>query len=85
MSISILFPNQEMQKQIQEKIKNNTKFLDEINQYLHNKGVELVKRYDIIIGILLKKETTDLTSVEIIEWVKAKLSTISIEKNEIYT
>ena len=84
MSISILFPNQEMQKQIQEKIKNNTKFLDEINQYLHNKGVELVKRYDIIIGILLKKETTDLTSVEIIEWVKAKLSTISIEKNEIY-
>lgn len=52
MSISILSPNQEMQKQIQEKIKNNTKFLDEINQYLHNKGVELVKRYDIIIGIL---------------------------------
>jgi len=84
MSISILSPNQEMQKQIQEKIKNNTKFLDEINQYLHNKGVELVKRYDIIIGILLKKETTDLTSVEIIEWVKAKLSTVSIEKNEIY-
>ena len=83
MSTSIS-PNQEMQKQIQEKIKNNTKFLDEINQYLHNKGVELVKRYDIIIGILLKKETTDLTSVEIIEWVKAKLSTISIEKNEIY-
>jgi|TARA_R110002074_G_scaffold154287_1_gene309762 type I restriction enzyme M protein len=80
----MLNPEYEIQKQIQEKIKNNTKFLDEINQYLHNKGVELVKRYDIIIGILLKKETTNVTSDEIIEWVKAKLSTVSIEKNEIY-
>jgi type I restriction enzyme M protein len=83
----MLSPKQEIQEQIQgqiqEKIKNNTKFLDEINQYLHNKGVELVKRYDIIIGILLNKET-NVTSDEIIEWVKAKLSTVSIDKNEIY-
>jgi len=74
----------DIQKKIHEKITNNTKFLDQINQYLHNRGIELVKRYDIITGILLEKDTTKLASTEIIEWVQDKMSTVSIEKNEIY-
>ncbi len=37
-------------------LKINTKFVDEINQYLHNKGVELIKRYDVITAILLNNE-----------------------------
>jgi len=77
----------EIQKQIQEKITNNTKFLDEINQYLHNKGIELIKRYDIITTILLDKNVDAFVlsfGEDTIKWVKAKLYTVSIEKNEIY-
>ena len=48
--------SKEIQKILQKKIKNNTKFVDEINQYLHNKGVELIKRYDVITAILLDNE-----------------------------
>ena len=48
----------EAQKIVTQKIKNNTKFLDEINQYLHNKGVEIVKRYEIVTNVLLDKDTT---------------------------
>ena len=78
---------EEIQKQITIKIKNNTKFLDEINQYLHNKGVELEERYNIITTILLDKNTDTIFTVfgkDTIEWVKTKLSTVSIDKNEIY-
>ena len=33
----------EIQKIVTQKIKNNTKFLDQINQYLHNQGIEIVR------------------------------------------
>lgn len=75
----------DIQKSIHAKIKNNNQFLDEINQYLHNKGVEFAKRYDIITYVLLDKEQADdQISKEIFEWVKNKLSDISIDKHEIY-
>lgn len=74
----------EAQKIVTQKIKNNTKFLDEINQYLHNKGVEIVKRYEIVTNVLLDKDTTGVTCSEIIEWIRNKLSLVTIEKNEIY-
>ena len=75
----------DIQKSIHAKIKNNNQFLDEINQYLHNKGIEFAKRYDIITYVLLDKEQADdQISSEIIEWVKNKLSDISIDKHEIY-
>lgn len=75
----------DIQKSIHAKIKNNNQFLDEINQYLHNKGVEFAKRYDIITYVLLDKEQADdQISKEIFEWVKNKLSDISIDKQEIY-
>ena len=69
---------------VKQKIKNNTKFLDEINQYLHNKGIEIVKRYEIVTNILLCKDATTLTDDETIDWVNQKLSTVSIDKNEIF-
>ena len=50
------FSKDEIQKIVQQKIKNNTKFLDEINQYLHNKGIEIVKRYEIVTDVLLNKD-----------------------------
>jgi len=74
----------EIQKIVKQKIKNNTKFLDEINQYLHNKGIEIVKRYEIVTNILLCKDATTLTDDETIDWVNQKLSTVSIDKNEIF-
>ena len=75
----------DIQKSIHAKIKNNNQFLDETNQYLHNKGIEFAKRYDIITYVLLDKEQADdQISKEIFEWVKNKLSDISIDKHEIY-
>ena len=74
----------EIQNIVKQKIKNNTKFLDEINQYLHNKGIEIVKRYEIVTNILLCKDATTLTDDETIDWVNQKLSTVSIDKNEIF-
>jgi len=74
----------DIQKIVQQKIKNNTKFLDEINQYLHNKGIEIVKRYEIVTNILLCKDATTLADDETISWVNEKLSTVSIDKNEIF-
>jgi len=74
----------EIQNIVKQKIKNNTKFLDEINQYLHNKGIEIVKRYEIVTNILLCKHATTLTDDETIDWVNQKLSTVSIDKNEIF-
>ena len=47
----------DIQKIVKQKIKNNTKFLDEINQYLHNKGIEIAHRYVIVTNILLGKDT----------------------------
>ena len=76
--------NDENKQKITQKIKNNTKFLDEINQYLHNQGVEIVKRYEIVTNVLLDKDTTGVTCSEIIEWIRNKLSLVTIEKNEIY-
>ena len=73
-----------IQNIVKQKIKNNTKFLDEINQYLHNKGIEIVKRYEIVTNILLCKDATTLTDDETIDWVNQKLSTVSIDKNEIF-
>ncbi len=74
----------EIQNIVKQKIKNNTKFLDEINQYLHNKGIEIVKRYEIVTNILLCKDATTLTDDETIGWVNQKLSTVSIDRNEIF-
>ena len=74
----------EIQNIVKQKIKNNTKFLDEINQYLHNKGIEIVKRYEIVTNILLCKDATTLTDDETIDWVNQKLSTVSIDRNEIF-
>ena len=74
----------EIQNIVKQKIKNNTKFLDEINQYLHNKGIEIAHRYVIVTNILLDRDTTNLTDEETIAWVTEKLSRVSIEKNEIY-
>ena len=83
--------SKEIQKILQKKIKNNTKFVDEINQYLHNKGVELIKRYDVITTILLDNENNFSLSTQAvaidsdtIEWIREKLINISIDKNEIY-
>ena len=82
--------SKEIQKTLQKKIKNNTKFVDEINQYLHNKGVELIKRYDVITAILLDNENFSLSTQAVaidsdtIEWIREKLINISIDKNEIY-
>jgi type I restriction enzyme M protein len=73
--------SKEIQKLLQQKIKDNTKFLDEINQYLHNKGIELTDRYNIVTDILLGKECTE---VSVQDWVKDKLTNITINKNEIY-
>ena len=73
-----------IQNIVKQKIKNNTKFLDEINQYLHNKGIEIVKRYEIVTNVLLCKDATTLTDDETIDWVNQKLSTVSIDKNEIF-
>ena len=74
----------EVQNIIKQKIKNNTKFLDEINQYLHNQGIEIVKRYEIVTNVLLERDATYLACSETIDWVKNKLSLVTIEKNEIY-
>jgi len=74
----------EVQKIVTQKIKNNTKFLDEINQYLHNQGIEIVKRYEIVTNVLLERDATSLTCNETIEWIKNKVSLVTIEKNEIY-
>jgi len=74
----------DIQKIVKQKIKNNTKFLDDINQYLHNKGIEIAHRYVIVTNILLGRDATNITDEETIEWVTKKLSTVSIEKNEIY-
>ena len=74
----------EIQNIVKQKIKNNTKFLDEINQYLHNKGIEIVERYEIVTNILLCKDATTLTDDETIDWVNQKLSTVSIDRNEIF-
>ena len=62
----------EAQKIVTQKIKNNTKFLDEINQYLHNQGIEIVKRYEIVTNVLLERDATSLTCNETIEWIKNK-------------
>ena len=72
-----------LQKIIQGKIKNNTKFLDEINQFLHNNSIEFSKRYVIIIAILLNKGTHIIKN-EIGDFIKNKLDKTSIDKNEIY-
>ena len=72
-----------IQKIIQTKIKNNTKFLDEINQVLHNNSIDLNKRYDIIISILLNKETPNIKK-EIVDFIRNKFDNTSIDKNEIY-
>ncbi len=89
--ISNTSTSKEIQKILQKKIKNNTKFVDEINQYLHNKGVELIKRYDVITSILLDNENNFSLSAQAvmidadtIEWIREKLINISIDKNEIY-
>ena len=84
MNITQNFSKDDIQKIVQQKIKNNTKFLDKINQYLHNKGIEIVKRYEIVTNILLCKDASTLADNETIDWVKKILSTVSIDKNEIF-
>ncbi len=46
----------EIQNIVKQKIKNNTKFLDQINQYLHNQGIEIVTRYEIVNNVLLESQ-----------------------------
>ena len=79
------------QKIIISKIKTNSKFLDEINQSLHNKGVDFNERYKIIMDILLKKNTINsnnsdnvIIDTETIEMIDNTLKRVSINTHEIY-
>lgn len=67
-------------------IKNNNILVDEINQYLHNEGVEFSNRLDIIISIInYKFENKNLNLNEKIKnKILELMNTVSIDKSEIY-
>jgi type I restriction enzyme M protein len=80
----------ELQKSIKKKILLNNNFLDDINQILHNEGVEQSKRYIIIKNLLLKKFSNDTLSVDIdinsnvLKKIEPILSDIFLSKQELF-
>ena len=78
----------DMSVNIAQIIRNNNIFVDEINQLLHNEGVEINNRLDIIIALLNKKvygiETDISISKKLSQQIYSLIDSVSIDKDEIY-
>ena len=66
----------ELQKEIAKKIKKNNNFLEDINQILHNRGIEFSARYNLIKDVLFSKvKDKEIENI---------LFEVSIDKSEIF-
>lgn len=80
----------ELQKSLKKKILLNNNFLDDINQILHNEGVEQSERYIIIKNLLLRKFSKDTLSTDInmnsnaLKKIEPILSDIFLSKQELF-
>ena len=54
-------------------IKNSETYLDDINQYCHNKGILFDKRIDIILNVLRKEEQKNLIDTQTYKFIQDKL------------
>ncbi len=80
--------NHHMNKEIQELIKRNNIIVEDINQLLHNEGIEFNRRLKIVINLINykfnnKKITDDLSDTLKDSLIKI-LNEIYIEKNELF-
>jgi len=75
---------QDIQTRITKQIKENTNFVNLINQILHNEGIEFDLRCNIVTSILYNKYDDIKINILIIESIQKILRNININKNEIF-
>lgn len=77
-----------LQKSIKQKIVINNNFLDDINQILHNEGIQQQQRYTIIKNILLNHFSKDEQKIDIEPKVFSKiekiLNDVFLNKDELF-
>jgi len=82
----ILKEKEIIQDKILTKIKKNSKFVDDINQEMHNEGINIINRYDIVINILNKTYDQDRNTIskKLYTFINNIFDNITINKREIY-